>query len=1228
MYKIKLHKKELSPLGNNMIVKGLLMLFIIAGASHSIHAQGVIVLEQQIPSTQVMVTATQQVTLKPGFHAIGSLGTFNAKIGSENSMSPVIPMAASSTAVIPSNPIIPIISIEPAVASSDHNYVVSTVAYREVTDPTALNETNSNTSIQYFDGLGRPTQTVQHGVTPLGADLVSGIEYNDYGLEYIKYLPGAVQGNNGAYVTDISSKATATNADSRPYSTTLYEASPLNRVKTEIGPGIDWSYHPKTIDYQTNDASILYFYVNGDKHLSKGSNYAAGSLFVTKVSDEDVKTAYEFKDKLGRVILKRQTYNGGNVDTYYVYNDLSQLCYVLPPKAIDEMNTSDLGDGNATIKQYCYLYQYDFRGNCTYKRLPGCEPIFMVYDRTDRLILSQDGNQRGKSPAQWTVSKYDQLGRVIFTGLTNSITASQTDLINSYKNDLVVETFNSGTYTNNKFSDATPLTINYYDAYSFISNGTLNYDSSQEQNGYTPQHSTAQGLLTGTRVYHLDNTSLYETTALYYDKYGRVVQSRATNHLGGYDLVYNELKFTGAPARTYKTHGINGASTTITELYTYDYNKAQQPTTTTYSLNGGSAITLVANGYDELGRLTTKKRHTNADTESYAYNVRSWVTSITSGGFAENLYYNANPLNSNATYNGNISYSTWMYNGATKGYLYDYDDLNRLLSANFKQVSSGLGDDSFNEVFTYDKMGNILTLKRKKNYTQIDNLEFHYSNNEKSNQLQYIDDGGATQNQYFIKEYQNRSSAQTEFAYDANGNMTKDLDRDIYTIKYNVLNLPDVVQFKNGNQIKNTYNAGGQKLGTEYFTWLPGANAPLINIGDVLNIGYSQGAIDQSGAVYIGNVEYNTKNGNSSLTAISRIHNMEGYVENISSPNYYYYRKDHLGNNREVWLANTNTTKQWTQYYPSGLPWVTTSNDNLSTQPYKYGDKEFVEMHGLDEYDSQARWFYPAIVRTPTLDPLCENYFDISPYAWCGNNPVNGIDPNGMAVWTTSDPATIREVFNAYATGTDVTYNSKTWSYQSDAEALRKKDKDEGYSIGLNYNGETKHYFLGSSYSYGISLADLGKGPKLMSDPNSSIGMDGCYNTYTPNQIESALNTYASIAGGELGGAALGALWADRAFIVSRALGTTIKGINVGRKAVTTANYAASILQNANATSKLAKVGFVGAGLVEGYIKSNVELPYDFNPHLIEDPFYSVSSDFFNNIFTLTKTNTNETKRK
>ncbi len=52
-------------------------------------------------------------------------------------------------------------------------------------------------------------------------------------------------------------------------------------------------------------------------------------------------------------------------------------------------------------------------------------------------------------------------------------------------------------------------------------------------------------------------------------------------------------------------------------------------------------------------------------------------------------------------------------------------------------------------------------------------------------------------------------------------------------------------------------------------------------------------------------------------------------------------------------------------------------------------------MHGLDEYDSEARWYYPAIMRTTTIDPLAEKYYSISPYAWCANNPVSRIDPDG-----------------------------------------------------------------------------------------------------------------------------------------------------------------------------------------------------------------------------------------
>ena len=80
-------------------------------------------------------------------------------------------------------------------------------------------------------------------------------------------------------------------------------------------------------------------------------------------------------------------------------------------------------------------------------------------------------------------------------------------------------------------------------------------------------------------------------------------------------------------------------------------------------------------------------------------------------------------------------------------------------------------------------------------------------------------------------------------------------------------------------------------------------------------------------------------------------------------------------------------------YYASGLSMAQSYGEGV--QPYKYNGKEFVEMHGLNEYDSHARWYYPAIMRTTTMDPLAEKYSNISPYAWCGNNMVNRFDPDG-----------------------------------------------------------------------------------------------------------------------------------------------------------------------------------------------------------------------------------------
>jgi RHS repeat-associated protein len=321
--------------------------------------------------------------------------------------------------------------------------------------------------------------------------------------------------------------------------------------------------------------------------------------------------------------------------------------------------------------------------------------------------------------------------------------------------------------------------------------------------------------------------------------------------------------------------------------------------------------------------LKKKKRHainngTPADSEEFVYNIRNQPTLIKSGAFEQHLHYNTNlPNYGAARYNGNIAYSTWTYNGSTKGYLYYYDNLNHLNHA--AHTMNGNTQYAYNEYFDYDKMGNIQYLERSADGYTTDFLNFSYN----GNQITAIMDDYSTMGLYSIKEYHDKSySNVNEMAYDTNGNLTKDLDRDIVTIKYNLLNLPDTIQFRNGNQIVNKYDAGGRKLASLHYTLLYTLPAPLTE-GEVLQLYYDMDFVDETGTFHVDNIEY------------------------------------------------------------------------------EYNGKEFVEMHGLDENDSEARWYYPAIMRTTTMDPLAEKYFDISPYAWCGNNPVKFVDVTSM---TYGDP--------------------------------------------------------------------------------------------------------------------------------------------------------------------------------------------------------------------------------
>ena len=65
-------------------------------------------------------------------------------------------------------------------------------------------------------------------------------------------------------------------------------------------------------------------------------------------------------------------------------------------------------------------------------------------------------------------------------------------------------------------------------------------------------------------------------------------------------------------------------------------------------------------------------------------------------------------------------------------------------------------------------------------------------------------------------------------------------------------------------------------------------------------------------------------------------------------------------------------------------------------QPYRFTGKELDRVNGLNMYNFGARWYDVAGVPMWTsVDPLAEKYYHISPYAYCGGDPVNYVDPTG-----------------------------------------------------------------------------------------------------------------------------------------------------------------------------------------------------------------------------------------
>ena len=574
----------------------------------------------------------------------------------------------------------------------------------------------------------------------------------------------------------------------------------------------------------------------------------------------------------------------------------------------------------------------------------------------------------------------------------------------------------------------------------------------------------SKGSLTGSAVtVSGSSTKIYK--GYYYDVKGRVTKVVQNNLLGGYDVTNTVYTFTGQPATVTHSHTASGKSTR-TEVYTYSYDHADRVSKVEHTL-GGTKITLADYTYDSFGRLSTKSLHGSAANKlTYAYNLRSWLTGITSTRFTQNLYYNTGV--GTARYNGNISSMTWKSGNEStvRGYKFTYDGLDRMLNATYGETAGiSTNANRFSENVTgYDKNGNIKGLQRygqlsSAAYGMIDNLTLTLN----GNQLNRVDDAVAASTYNGDFEFKNGANAADEYSYDANGNLTKDLNKGISGITYNFLNLPNVVTFSDGSTITYTYGADGTKLRT------------------VHKIGSTTTTTD-----YCGNVVY--ENGVQKLLLTE-----EGYVT-LSDSKYHYYLKDHQGNNRVV-ISQSGTVEETNHYYPFGGAFASTSN----VQPYKYNGKELDSKKGLNWYDYGARHYDAALGRFTTNDRFAEKYYSMSPYQYGANNPVNNIDVNGDTIVVNPNPNGLIDNVRIFF-GFDTKYQKDV---KADLQQLKKDDKEIGEMIIELEKSKNVHSITrtkrGKSNSSGFdrekAKKDIPQGSIINYDPDVKTDINGNHRT-------------------------------------------------------------------------------------------------------------------------------------
>ncbi len=776
-----------------------------------------------------------------------------------------------------------------------------------ITNVESLTNSEKQTSIKYSDGIGRPVQTILKKGSPSEKDIVQVIIYDQFGRQDTTFLPYVPNSGSGSFRTDpvgeimdfYDDPASVIVEDDYPFSVSIFDNSPLNRIKEQGATGEPWQpYHTSipasghTVKYEwkaNGDNDVLRFYVEGDTlKLDALDKYYPIKVLYNSISKDEhwssgkLNTVEEFKDKQGQVVLKRSFVKDNSdtlkVETYYVYDDFGLLRYVISPEASEEINdpnssiTFPLEMDDQIIESLCYYYEYDARKRMIIKQLPGAEPVYIVYDNRDRLVLTQDGNLRkdNATPAnnlnKWLYTKYDHLNRAVLTGIVTANTvydqaAMQTVVDNAYDGtgrkyyvDRDINQTGSLGFKDESFpkstdsfvSDIDYLTATYYDNYSFPGSLYFNTGSNisdySDNDGNTAYNDNLLSIVTGTKVNVL-NTGTYITTTNYYDNKYRVIQSISESdwdtgtqdEFNLYEVVSNKYDFVGKILEAQHEQEIIDSSQTIIsyegicKYYDYDHMGRLKKVEQVVSGDTNGRVTLSEMEYNELGELTAKNLHaeniSQGQVVNYEYNIKGWLTSIndpddlgTDDLFGLNLYYNdisdLSALTSSLQqYNGNISGMIWNRPDTVSG-------------TRFLKSAYSFEYDDLNrlKISYYGEGDTIASSAKFREYDLGYDLNGNIDALKRTNDLGSIIDNltydyGTIGNKLIVVT--DGSGSQdgfsdigntTDYSYDRNGNMIEDLNKGIMEIIYNFINLPSEVKIDASNTVTYYYDAMGSKV--------------------------------------------------------------------------------------------------------------------------------------------------------------------------------------------------------------------------------------------------------------------------------------------------------------------------------------------------------------------------------------------------------------------------------